>query len=251
MNNREREGGRSCLTERSLKATKDFVRTDGGSVLIECGRTRVICTVSIEAHVPSWVKGTGAGWLTAEYGMLPGCSAVRINREKHLNSGRTKEIQRLIGRVLRAVVDFKTLGEKTIIVDCDVIEADGGTRTASVNGAMIALADAVLKMMDRGEISESPLLGFAAAVSVGIVGGEILVDLDYSEDSCADVDMNVAMTSGGKFIEIQGTAEHAPFGEDQLLDIVFAAKSSLSRTVEFQKSLFTQSQLESLKFFSA
>ena len=202
--------------ERKIKFTRDFTSSDYGSVFVECGKTRVLCTVSVSNKIPDWMKTSGTGWLTAEYGMIPNCSKNRISREKHLSSGRTKEIQRLIGRSLRTTVNFEQLGPLMLNVDCDVIEADGGTRTTSINGAVVALADTFLKMHKRGEIEKSPFKGFIAAISVGTVESEPVCDLEYSEDSNADVDMNIVMNSDGNFIEIQGTSEKGFFDRTTL-----------------------------------
>ena len=210
--------GRQPADLRPVVITPGFIRHAEGSVLIEVGDTRVICTASVEESVPPFLRGSGRGWVTAEYGMLPGSSNERIARESTRGKvgGRTHEIQRLIGRSLRAVTDLGALGERTIWIDCDVIEADGGTRTASITGSYVALALAVHKLRARGALAGAPLRDSVAAVSVGIVGGECLVDLCYQEDSSADVDMNLVMTGAGQFIEVQGTAEAHPFSAEQL-----------------------------------
>ncbi len=230
--------------ERKIKFTKDFTSSDYGSVFVECGKTRVLCTVSVSSKIPDWMKTSNTGWLTAEYGMIPNCSKNRISREKHLSSGRTKEIQRLIGRSLRTVVDFEKLGPLMLNVDCDVIEADGGTRTTSINGAVVALADSFLKMHKRGELEKSPFKGFIAAISVGIVEGVPVCDLEYSEDSNADVDMNVVMNSLGQFIEIQGTSEKGLFDRDKLNIFLDVACDSIKRIIEIQESLFTAEEID-------
>ncbi|MBI5415594.1 MAG: ribonuclease PH [Candidatus Omnitrophica bacterium] len=230
-----RVDGRSFDQLRKIKVTKDFVKHAEGSCLIEFGHTRVICTASVEESVPPFLKGKGTGWVTAEYGMLPRSTNTRMNREKTPGSGRTLEIQRLIGRSLRSVVDLDHLGERTVKIDCDVIQADGGTRTASVTGGFIALALALQKVTRRGMIERVPLTDCVAAVSVGIHRGEPLLDLDYDEDSSADMDMNVVMVGAGKFVEVQGTAEKKPFSKkemDQLLDL---AEKGIRELIAVQK----------------
>ncbi|GIW40268.1 MAG: ribonuclease PH [Candidatus Binatia bacterium] len=213
-----RPDGRQPHELRPVKIEPGFLRYALGSVLIEMGETKVVCTVSLEDGVPQFLRNTGRGWLTAEYGMLPGCSQQRIQREASRGrvGGRTHEIQRLIGRSLRAVTDLALLGERTLWVDCDVIQADGGTRTAAITGAYVALAHACLKLQREGMLLANPLRDSVAAVSVGIVQGTPLLDLCYAEDSAAEVDMNVVMTGSGKFVEIQGTAETNPFGREDL-----------------------------------
>ncbi|MDT8440310.1 MAG: ribonuclease PH [Desulfuromonadales bacterium] len=198
---------------RPVTFVRDFTRYAEGSVLVSFGETRVLCNASVEETVPSFLRGSGKGWVTAEYSMLPRATQTRTVREASRGKlgGRTQEIQRLIGRALRAVVDFQKLGERTIVIDCDVLQADGGTRTASITGAWVALADAIDRLLVSGRLAVSPLLGSVAAVSVGIVHGRPLLDLDYSEDSGASVDMNVVMTGDGRFVELQGTAEDEPF----------------------------------------
>ena len=198
-----------CFTRRCLKHAE-------GSCLVEMGDTHVLCAASVENRVPPFLKDSGQGWVTAEYAMLPRSTHTRTPRETLKPSGRSMEIQRLIGRSLRAVVDLKALGERTITIDCDVLQADGGTRTASITGAYVALVDAISGLIRTGAVKQSALLAAVAAVSVGIVNGRTLLDLDYSEDSIASVDLNVVMTSAGAFVEVQGTAEGAPFGRDQL-----------------------------------
>ncbi len=212
----QRTAGRRAGQLRPVKITPGFVNTADGSCLIEIGGTRVICTASIEADVPKWRKLQGLGWVTAEYGMLPASTGQRKRRPGLKPDSRGVEIQRLIGRVLRSVVRFDKLGPNTIHLDCDVLEADGGTRTASITGAQVALARAVQKGISTGQFSRGVLKGSVAAISVGIVAGQAMLDLCYEEDSSANVDMNIAMTSGGKYIEIQGTSEAAPFDADQL-----------------------------------
>jgi ribonuclease PH len=214
----ERRNGRAADKLRAVRFTRHFTRHAEGSVLIEFGDTRVLCTASIEDGVPGFLRGKGQGWITAEYGMLPRATHTRSAREaaRGKQSGRTQEIQRLIGRSLRAVVDLAALGERTVTLDCDVLQADGGTRTASITGAYVALADACEALIRRRVLSASPLHGQVAAVSVGIVGGRTLLDLDYGEDSEAETDMNVVMNTAGAFIEVQGTAEGHPFHRHEL-----------------------------------
>jgi ribonuclease PH len=225
-----RPDGRAAADLRPVTITPDFISQSDGSVLIEVGRTRVICTATIEESVPPFLRNSGRGWVTAEYGMLPGCSNSRIARESSRGKvgGRTHEIQRLIGRSLRAVTDMPALGERTLWIDCDVIEADGGTRTASITGSYVALALALHRLRQRGLITAQPLLDSVAAVSVGIVGGELLVDLCYAEDSTADVDMNLVMTGRGAFIEVQGTAEAHPFSAEQLSRLTGLASEAIA-----------------------
>jgi ribonuclease PH len=213
-----RRNGRAANALRTVRFTRHFTRHAEGSVLIEFGDTRVLCTASIEDGVPGFLRGKGQGWITAEYGMLPRATHTRSAREaaRGKQSGRTQEIQRLIGRSLRAVVDLAALGERTVTLDCDVLQADGGTRTASITGAYVALADACEALIRRRVLSASPLHGQVAAVSVGIVGGKTLLDLDYGEDSEAETDMNVVMNTAGAFIEVQGTAEGHPFHRHEL-----------------------------------
>lgn len=203
---------------RPLRFIRGFTRHAEGSVLVECGDTRVLCTASVEARVPPFLKGQGKGWITAEYGMLPRATDQRTQREatKGKQGGRTLEIQRLIGRSLRAAVDLRMLGERSITLDCDVLQADGGTRTASITGAWVALRDAIDGMVARGELASSPIHSQVAAVSVGIYNGVPVLDLDYAEDSAAETDMNLIMDGEGRFIEVQGTAEGAPFSREEL-----------------------------------
>jgi ribonuclease PH len=233
-----RPSGRSPDQLRKLAITRGFTRHAEGSVLIECGDTRVICTASIDEKVPPFLKGKGQGWLTAEYGMLPRATNTRSDREaaRGKQSGRTQEIQRLIGRSLRAVTDLGKLGERTIQIDCDVIQADGGTRTASITGAFVALHDAISHLQRQGALAESPLLDHVAAVSVGIVGGVPLLDLDYPEDSACDTDMNVVMTGAGGLVEVQGTAEGAPFSREELDRMLALAADGIRRLVAAQKA---------------
>lgn len=213
-----RNDGRDRNALRPVTITRNFIKHAEGSVLVEFGDTRVICTASVEETVPPFLKGKGTGWVTAEYSMLPRATHTRSPREaaKGKQGGRTLEIQRLIGRSLRAITDMAALGERTIYLDCDVIQADGGTRTASITGAYVALADALATLRDKGLLAAIPLKEAVAAVSVGIVGGEALLDLNYREDSAAEVDMNFVMTSSNRFVEVQGTAEAEPFTIDQM-----------------------------------
>ncbi len=215
-----RRNGRAVDELREIKITRDAIKHADGSCLVEFGDTRVMCTAMVEEKVPPFLRNTGTGWVTAEYGMLPASCPQRIRRDR--NSGRIYEIQRLIGRSLRGVVDMDALGELTVKVDCDVLQADGGTRTASITGGFVALAQALVKVKKENVMQKVPLKDFVAAVSVGIKGGELLLDLDYDEDSSADIDMNVVMLRNGQFIEVQGTAEDKSFSKkqmDQLLDL--------------------------------
>ncbi len=223
---------------RAIRITRRYTKHAEGSVLIECGDTRVICTASVEERVPPHKKGSGEGWVTAEYGMLPRSTGERMAREaaKGKQSGRTQEIQRLIGRSLRTVVDLEKLGERTVQVDCDVIQADGGTRTASITGAFVALHDAVSGLLGKGLIAESPLNDFVAAISVGVYQGAPVLDLDYAEDSACDTDMNVVMTGGGQFVEVQGTAEGHAFSRTELDALLDLAQSGIARLVEIQRA---------------
>lgn len=214
-----------------------FIKHPDGSVLIEAGDTRVICTAIVEEKVPPFLKGSGSGWVTAEYSLLPGSTNTRTAREAARGriSGRTSEIQRLIGRSLRAVVDFKALGERTVWLDCDVIQADGGTRTASITGSFVALYLALEKLRERGAIAQNPILDHVAAISVGIVDDLPLLDLEYVEDSRAEVDMNIVMTGQGKFVEIQGTAEGRPFSDEEHAHLIALARKGIMELVQLQK----------------
>jgi len=234
-----RTDGRKPAQLRPIRITPSYIKTADGSVLIEMGDTKVICTAKLEERVPPFLRNSGKGWITAEYGMLPGSSSIRIGRESSRGKigGRTHEIQRLIGRSLRAIADLQTLGEKTIWVDCDVIQADGGTRTASITGAYVALAEAVKSWLHRGVISVDPLKDAVAAVSIGIVEGKILLDLCYEEDSKADVDMNFVMTGAGKFIEVQGTAEASPFTRKQMERMAEIAQLGIKELIKTQKKV--------------
>lgn len=220
---------------RTVKLHRGYTEMTPGSVLIEMGRTRVLCTVSIERDVPPWMRGTGKGWVTAEYSMLPGSTRERVPR-KSISGGRTKEIQRLIGRSLRAAVDEEVMGEMMAHIDCDVLQADGGTRTASITGAWIALADAFDKMVADGVMEKSPIARHVAAVSVGIVGGEVLLDLEYTEDVSADTDCNVVMTGDGGFVEVQGTAEGIAFERTELDRMLTLAEKGIAELVGHQKA---------------
>ena len=217
---------------------RGFTRHAEGSVLIAFGDTRVLCTASVDSTVPPFLRGRGRGWVTAEYGMLPRSTNTRMPREatRGRQSGRTLEIQRLIGRALRQAVDLDALGERTITVDCDVLQADGGTRTASITGGWVALADALDGLVSTGALSETPLVAQVAAVSAGIVDGQVLLDLDYSEDSRADTDMNFVMDNEGRFIEVQGTAEAAPFTEDELRQLTAVAADGISQLTDLQNT---------------
>ena len=234
-----RTDGRKNNELRALRITPSYIKTADGSVLIEMGDTRVICTAKLEERVAPFLRNSGRGWITAEYGMLPGSSQERIGRESSRGKvgGRTHEIQRLIGRSLRAIADLKSLGERTIWIDCDVIQADGGTRTASITGAYIALAEAVRVWLDRGIVTSDPLKDAVAAVSIGIIDGKIILDLCYEEDSKADVDMNFVMTGSGKFIEVQGTAEHAPFTRKQMERMAEIAQGGIKELMKAQKKV--------------
>jgi len=231
-----RHDGRSPDQTREVRITRNWLDHAEGSVLVEFGRTRVLCAASFTAGVPRWLKGQGTGWVTAEYAMLPRSTNTRSDREsvKGRIGGRTHEISRLVGRSLRAVVDTRALGENTIVLDCDVLQADGGTRTAAITGAYVALVDAIEDARNRGLLSAKarPLTGSVAAISVGVVKGEPVLDLDYPEDSTADTDMNVVMTGTGEFVEVQGTAEAAPFGREALgalLDLATTGCAELTR----------------------
>ncbi len=227
--------GRGREQLREVKITRPFNKYAEGSCLIEMGNTKVICTASIEESVPPFLKGTGNGWVTAEYGMLPRSCLTRIPRNK--DSGRTFEIQRLVGRSLRSVTNMKAIGERSIWIDCDVLQGDGGTRTASITGSFIVLADALNKLKKDGIIRDIPLRDFVAATSVGIVDGEMMLDLCYAEDSKADVDMNIVMTSAGEFIEIQGTAERKTFSRGQMDEMLGLAGDGISKLIDIQRSI--------------
>jgi len=237
-----RPSGRALDELRNIVITRRYTKHAAGSTLIECGDTKVICTASIEDRTPPWLKGKGSGWVTAEYGMLPGSTNSRMRREASAGkqSGRTQEIQRLIGRSLRAAVDLSALGERSITVDCDVIQADGGTRTASITGAFVALSDAMQSLLDKGAIKKNPVHGMIAATSVGIYNGKAVLDLDYAEDSTAETDMNVVMNDAGGFIEIQGTAEGHAFRDDELASMLALAKSGINTLIDKQTEALRQ-----------
>ena len=234
-----RQDGRDVNELREIKVTKDFNIYAEGSVLMEFGNTRVICTASVSEKVPPFLKNQGKGWLTAEYAMLPRATGERNTREsaKGKLSGRTMEIQRLIGRALRAAIDLDKLGERTITIDCDVIQADGGTRTTSISGGFIALALAVKKLMADGVLKENPIISNVAAISVGIVNGTPMLDLKYSEDSTAEVDMNIIMNAKGEFVEVQGTGEEATYTRAQLNELIDLAEGGIKEIIEIQNKI--------------
>jgi ribonuclease PH len=224
---------------RPVEIITGYLATAEGSALIKVGNTHVLCAASIEDTVPPFLRNSGKGWVTAEYAMLPRATSKRTPREvnKGRQSGRTHEIQRLIGRSMRAVVDMTAFGERTVILDCDVLQADGGTRTASITGAFVAMALAFRRLQEYGAIKRPPLRDYVAATSVGIVNGKPMLDLCYEEDSAADVDMNVVMTGAGKFVEVQATAEHEAFDDDQMAELIALARSGIGRLVEMQKAV--------------
>ncbi len=238
-----RPSGRAADELRPIRLTRRFTKHAEGSVLVAFGDTQVICTASVEERVPRFLKGSGQGWVTAEYGMLPRSTGERMSREaaRGGQGGRTMEIQRLIGRSLRAVVDLEALGERTITLDCDVIQADGGTRTASITGGFVALADAIDHLLEQGRLKHNPLRAAVASVSVGIYQGVPVLDLDYPEDSAAETDMNVVMNDQGLFIEIQGTAEGKCFGEQELQAMLALAKSGIAHLFEAQRAARAES----------
>ncbi|MSR88857.1 MAG: ribonuclease PH [Candidatus Margulisbacteria bacterium] len=229
-----RNDGRAYTQKRPLDIIQGFTKNALSSVLISTGDTKVLCTVSFENKVPHFLKGTGTGWVTAEYSLLPGSTNPRANREvsKGKASGRTSEIQRLIGRSLRAIIDMDILGERTLQIDADVLQADGGTRTAAITGSMLALSDAVKKLMEQGILKRNPIKEYLAAISVGIVNNQAMTDLCYEEDSKADVDMNIVMTESGRFVEIQGTAENTPFTQTHMLEMLDLANGSISELIQ-------------------
>lgn len=233
-----RHDGRQAEDLRPIRVERFFTRAAPGSVLIQAGRTTVLCTASVDAQVPAWLVGRGKGWITGEYAMLPGSTPQRKPRERSgKTDGRTAEIQRLIGRSLRAVADLEALGERTITVDCDVLEADGGTRTLSVTGGLIALVDAIGSVRDRlPNPARFPLRESVAAVSVGLVDGRPVLDLDYAEDSSAEVDMNVVMTAAGRYVEVQGTGERTTFGDDDLQQLLKLARTGIDRLFAIQRN---------------
>jgi ribonuclease PH len=234
-----RVDGRQNDELRPITFERDFTIQAAGSVLVSFGNTRVLCTASVDENVPRWMKGKGKGWVTAEYSMLPGASSERINREaaKGKQSGRTQEIQRLIGRSLRSVCDMKALGERQVIVDCDVLQADGGTRTASICGGYVALHDALTRTLQAGGITTHPLTTECAAISVGVIGGVPMLDLPYTEDSTAETDMNVVKTGTGGYVEVQGTAEGKPFLRGELDALLDLAEGGIARIVELQREV--------------
>jgi ribonuclease PH len=233
----QRSGARAADQLRPVRITRGYTIHAEGSVLIEFGNTRVLCTASVEDKVPPHKRGSGEGWVTAEYGMLPRATHTRSDREaaRGKQTGRTQEIQRLIGRSMRAVFDLAKLGERTIALDCDVLQADGGTRTAAITGAFVAAQDAVNKLLAEGKLAESPIIGHVAAVSVGIVQGTPLLDLEYTEDSACDTDMNVVMTGAGHYIEVQGTAEGAAFSRREMDQLLALAEKGVNELVRLQE----------------
>ncbi len=241
MSEMNRPSGRAADELREIKITRNYTKHAEGSVLVEFGDTKVLCTASVETNVPRFLKGKGQGWVTAEYGMLPRSTGSRMDREaaRGKQSGRTQEIQRLIGRSLRAAVDMTKLGENTLKIDCDVIQADGGTRTASITGACVALVDALNVMQEKGLIKQMPLKQMIASVSVGIYQGVPVLDLDYVEDSSAETDMNVVMTSNGGFIEVQGTGEDGEFSSDELSKLISLAQSGIVQLFSVQQEALT------------
>jgi ribonuclease PH len=234
-----RNAGRSANELRPVRITPGFISQAEGSVLIEVGKTRVICTASVEETVPQFLKGQGKGWITSEYSMIPRATSTRTQRESTAGkkSGRTQEIQRLIGRALRASIELEKLGERQIWIDCDVIEADGGTRTASITGAYVALSIAIQKLRDAKKITDNPIRSHVAAVSVGVIKGVPMLDLDYSEDSTADVDFNVVMTDRDEFVEIQGTAERFPFNSSALTQLLELGRLGIGQLIQMQREV--------------
>jgi ribonuclease PH len=231
-----RPSGRANDQLRPIKITRNYTKHAEGSVLIECGDTHVICNATVENSVPGFLRGKGKGWVTAEYGMLPRSTGSRMRRESSSGrqGGRTMEIQRLIGRALRASLDFVKLGERTITIDCDVIQADGGTRTASISGAWVALSDAIQTLLDKGDLKQTPIEHQIAAISVGIYEGQPVLDLDYAEDSSAHTDMNIVMNNDGGFIEVQGTAEGASFSDEELIKMLALARKGTGEIFTLQ-----------------
>lgn len=248
-----RVDGRTPLDIRATQITTGFTKYAEGSVLIEVGATRVICTATVEERVPNFLKGKGQGWVTAEYSMLPRATESRTSREVGRGgaSGRTHEIQRLIGRSLRAVIDMAALGERTVTIDCDVIQADGGTRTASITGGFVALALALQKSVTNQKLAKLPLRDYVAAVSVGIVKQQVLLDLAYTEDSVAEVDMNIVRTGDGRFVELQGTAEADPFSREQMNELIAAADVGIERLLAIQRAAIEQTIGTSLPVLNA
>lgn len=238
-----RPSGRALEALREVAFRTQVTKYAEGSVLVSFGETQVICTASVEESVPLFLKGKGQGWVTAEYGMLPRSTGTRMRREASAGkqSGRTLEIARLIGRALRAAVDLSKLGERTIYIDCDVIQADGGTRTASITGGFIALVLAIETLIEQGKLTDNPILHYIASVSVGVYQGQVVVDLDYAEDSNADTDMNLVMTESGEFIEVQGTAESAPFSIAQMNEMLTLGQAAIFQLIEQQKQVLRES----------
>jgi ribonuclease PH len=239
--NLTRRDGRQIDQLRNVEIVRDYTEFAAGSVLAVMGRTKVLCTASIDEDTPRWMRGSGKGWVTAEYSLLPGSSPERVTREaaRGHQSGRTHEIQRLIGRSLRAVCDMTKLGERQVILDCDVLQADGGTRTASITGAYVALHDALTRLVMTNVISANPLRDSLAAVSVGVVDASCMLDLDYSEDSHAEVDMNVVMTGSGRFVEVQGTAEGTPFSPTELSELLALADKGIKELISAQEAVLS------------
>ena len=237
-----RQNGRAPTELRAVRMTPGYTMYAEGSVLIEVGNTRIVCTATIEDRIPAFLKGRGVGWVTAEYAMLPRATETRTQRETGRGgpSGRTQEIQRLIGRSLRSIIDMSAVGERTVTVDCDVIQADGGTRTASITGGFVAIALALNKLMEEGKLERPMLRDYVAAVSVGIVGECVLLDLDYGEDSAAEVDMNIVRTGDGRFVEIQGTAETEAFSRLQMNEMLEAAETGVERLIAIQQETIVQ-----------
>lgn len=235
-----RVDGRKADELRRIRITRNYLKSVEGSALIEMGDTKVICTATVQESVPPFLKGKGTGWVTAEYAMLPRSSSQRIARERNKVGGRTHEIQRLIGRALRAVVDMGALGERSVLVDCDVVQADGGTRTASITGSYIALVDALRTMKKQGMIEDIPIKDYLAAVSVGIVGGKPMLDLCYQEDSGAEVDMNLVMTGKGGIVEVQGTAEGEPFSKAELGKLLALGEKGIKALIKKQKEILAK-----------
>ena len=242
MNDFVRSGGRAADQLRAVRMTRAYTVHAEGSVLVEFGATKVLCTASIEEKVPAHKRGSGEGWVTAEYGMLPRATHTRSEREaaRGKQSGRTQEIQRLIGRSMRAVVDLARLGERTIHLDCDVLQADGGTRTAAITGAFVAMQDAVAKLLAQGKLERSPVRDHVAAISVGMLRGNALLDLEYVEDSSCDTDMNVVMTGAGQFVEVQGTAEGAAFSRHEMDVLLGLAEKGIAELVLLQKQALSE-----------
>jgi ribonuclease PH len=232
-----RVDGRKADELRRIKITRNYLKNVEGSAFIEMGETKVICAATVEESVPPFLRGKGTGWVTAEYAMLPRSSAQRIQRERNKVGGRTHEIQRLIGRSLRSIIDMESLGERSVLIDCDVVQADGGTRTASITGAYVALVEALRFIAHKGRIDAIPVTDYLAAVSIGIVGGTPMLDLCYTEDSAAEVDMNLVMTGSGKIVEVQGTAEGEPFSKSELSRLLALGEKGIKALIKKQKDL--------------